>query len=319
MKTTPQLTYLLLAGLLLLASTLAAEDLNSSAAAYVRMGIGARIIAMGEAGSTVTRDVVSGYWNPAGLTSLKDIEVGTMYNFGLNFDRTHTYLAIGNRFDFGALALTWISVGTGDIYGTDENGQFTGYFSDREHNLSVSYANSAGRFSFGATPKLYISTIDGDTETGYGLDVGLKTDINQYLEAGLMARDLVGSVANERVPFELTAGVAAYPLTGLTVAADLKWEQEENPYLCLGAEYWTSIGKDPEADSQLSVVSVGDRSTWADMLSNLQTGLRLGYSDERISAGTGFRFRNLQLDYAFRLNRHDIFANDHILSLIFRF
>jgi hypothetical protein len=35
--------------------------------------------------------------------------------------------------------------------------------------------------------------------------------------------------------------------------------------------------------------------------------------------GTGVRFRNFQLDYAFRLNNHDIFSDDHIISLIFRF
>lgn len=298
---------------------LAAGPLNNSAAAFMRMGIGAREIAMGEAGSAISRDVASGYWNPAGLNKIKDIEVGVMYNFSMNLDRSHQYAAIAKPFDFGTLAFNWINAGVSDIEGYDDAGNATGTFNDSQHNFSVSYANQWKDLAWGLTPKFYFSTLDGETKTGMGLDLGARYDVNQYLEAGLMLRDLLGGYAGDRVPMEMALGVAAYPLIGVTLAADLKWEQRENPYLAVGAEYWTSIGKDPEADSKLSVISVKERSTWEDVFSYAQTGVRLGFNEGRFSAGTGIRFRNFQLDYVFRLNNHEIMSDDHIISMIFRF
>lgn len=303
----------------ILALPLAAEPINNSAAAFMRMGVGARVIAMGEAGTTISRDIVSGYWNPAGLNMLKDIEIGTMYNFSMNLDRSHMYAAVGKPFAFGTMALNWVSAGTDDNDGYDDAGNPTGTFSDTNNALSISYANTYKRLAYGLTPKLYFNSMDGDTETGFGVDLGAKYDVNQYIEAGLMMRDLVGTLAGDRIPFELSLGVAAYPLIGVTVAADMKWEQSENPYLAVGAEYWTSIGKDPEADSKLSVISVKERSTWEEMFSYAQTGVRLGFNQGRFSAGTGIRFRNFQLDYVFRLNNNDIMSDDHIVSMIFRF
>jgi len=322
MKTKSMIKFLLPAMLLFaVIPPLFAQDMNSSLAAFMRMGVGARVIAMGEAGSTVTNDVASGFWNPAGLMSLKDFEVGTMLNVSMDYDRRHTYAAIGNRFGIGALALTWVNAGVGNIDGYDDLGQPTGTFSDEEHSFALSYANRIGRFSFGLTPKFYLSTIDGESETGYGLDAGVKLDLSQYLEIGAMARDVYGKygVLEEEVPYEISAGLAIYPIMGVTLAADAKLERDEDPYFCFGAEYWTSVRSDPEADSKLSVVSVGERNTWEDVFSSLQTGLRIGYNKERLSVGTGIRFRNLQLDYVFRLNNHEVFGDDHILSLILRF
>ncbi len=305
--------------LILFTVSLVAEDINNSAAAYIRMGIGARIIAMGEAGTATTKDVTSAYWNPAGLMEMKDIEFSSMYNLSMNNDRSYKYAAFGKRFDFGVLALNWVNAGVTDIEGYDDLDQPTGFFDDAEHNIALSYANKFKRFSFGVTPKLYLSSIDGETETGFGLDLGAKYDMNQYIQAGVMARDLVGNLAGDRIPMQLSLGIAAQPFLGVTLASDLVWESSENPTLNFGAEYWTPIGKDPEADSKVSVVEMSERSSWDDLLSYSQTGLRLGFNDGRFSIGTGLRFRSVQLDYVYRFGNHDIFSDDHIISLILKF
>ncbi|HRQ67178.1 MAG TPA: hypothetical protein P5031_01280 [Candidatus Syntrophosphaera sp.] len=320
MKTIKIMNYILPVVLLVLAATpIAAQEMNNSLLAYSRMGVGARVIAMGEAGSTVTNDIVSGYWNPAGLTRMKDFELGTMVNLDMGYNRSHNYASFGNRFRFGALALSWVNANVLDIDGYDENENPTGTFSDSENNFTLSYANSIGDFSFGFGPKFYLSTLEGESIYGYGVDFGAKYDINQYLEIGAMARDLYGEFDGATMPYQISAGLAAYPLKGLTLAADAKMEKDEDPYFCFGAEYWTSIGRDPEADSKLSVVSVSEQSSWEETLSTLQTGLRLGYNRGRLSAGTGIKLRNFQLDYVFRYNNHEVFGNDHILSLILRF
>ncbi|NLN85250.1 MAG: hypothetical protein GX135_03980 [Candidatus Cloacimonetes bacterium] len=320
MKNKTYLKYFLPAVLLVICVLpLSAQGMNNSLLAYSRMGVGARVIAMGEAGTTVTNDVISGFWNPAGLTRMKDFEVGTMVNVNMGMDRSHNYASFGNRFGFGALALSWVNANVVGIDGYNENEESTGTFADSENTLSLSYANNIGKFSFGFGPKFHLSSLDGETETGYGVDVGAKFDINQFLEVGVMARDIYGQFDGDKVPYQISAGLAAYPLKGLTLAADAKMEADEDPYFCFGAEYWTSISGDPEADSRLTTVSVSEQSSWQDALSSLQTGLRLGYNRGSLSAGTGVRLRNFQLDYVFRYNNHEVFANDHILSLILRF
>ena len=71
------------------------------------------------------------------------------------------------------------------------------------------------------------------------------------------------------------------------------------------------------------MITVKERNTWKESFSYAQTGIRVGFNQKegqnRFSVGTGVRFRNFQLDYAFRLNNHAIFSDDHIISLIFRF
>ncbi|NLO11677.1 MAG: PorV/PorQ family protein [Candidatus Cloacimonetes bacterium] len=319
MKRNNTLKTLALAALMIIMMTpLMAKTINNSTASYLRLGIGAREIAMGEAGSTISRDVASAYWNPAGLAKIKDVEVGAMYNISMNLDRSHQYAAIAVPFRFGTMAFNWINAGVNDIEGYDDTGTPTGIFDDSQHSFSLSYANRWKKLSFGVTPKFFLSTLDDETETGMGVDIGARYDINQYLEAGLMVRDLYSKTAEDKVPMEASFGLAVYPLIGVTLAADLKWE-EETPYVAVGAEYWTSIGKDPEADSKLNVISVKERSTWGEMFSYAQTGVRLGFNDGRLSAGTGIRFRNFQIDYVFRLNNHEIMSDDHIVSMILRF
>ncbi|MDY0151178.1 MAG: PorV/PorQ family protein [Candidatus Cloacimonas sp.] len=306
--------------LMMLVLPLLAEEINNSAAAYIRMGIGARIIAMGEAGAATANDITAAYWNPAGLTNMKDIEFSSMYNMNMGLDRKYQYAAIGKRFGFGVLAVNWINASVDDITEADASGNATGSFSDSEHNIAISYANSYKKMSYGFTPKLYLSSINGEMKSGFGLDLGARYDINQYIESGIMIRDLYGKVADDRIPYQIQAGVTAYPFIGVTLAADLVWEQAESPGIAFGGEYWTSIGRDPEADSQLSVINVQEKNTWADIFSNFQTGVRVGFDTEsRFSAGAGMKFRNIQLDYVYRLGNNDIFNDDHIISLILRF
>ncbi len=310
---------ILIITLLLLATILLNAQDNNSAAAYIRMGIGARIIAMGEAGAATTTGITSAHWNPAGLYNMKGMEFSTMYNMNMGLDRSYKYAAFGKRYEFGTIALSWVNASVDDFEGFTEANQPTGFFNDNEHNISLSYAGEMKHIQYGITPKIYMSKLGDDTKSGFGLDLGLKYDINQYLVAGIMMRDAYGTLDGDKIPYEFSAGVAVYPFLGITLGADVKMEQDMDPKVIFGAEYWTSIGKDNEANSQLSVISVNEHNTWQDILANSQTGLRVGFNDGRVSVGTGIKLHNLEIDYAYRINNHDIFNDDHVISLVLRF
>jgi hypothetical protein len=67
------------------------------------------------------------------------------------------------------------------------------------------------------------------------------------------------------------------------------------------------------------VINIEERSDWKDMISNAQAAVRLGINDGRFSAGAGIRLSNLQIDYVYRINNHEIFNDDHLISLLIRF
>src|SRR6187455_469582 len=62
---------------------------------FLQLGVGARSLAMGGSMVASTNDVYSGYWNPAGLTGLKNSQVALMHA---------SYFAGIANYDYGAWA-----------------------------------------------------------------------------------------------------------------------------------------------------------------------------------------------------------------------
>ena len=61
------------------ATTLFAGSPGSTTANFLKIGIGARGSAMGEAQSAIANDVNASYWNPAGLSTLRFQEISLMH------------------------------------------------------------------------------------------------------------------------------------------------------------------------------------------------------------------------------------------------
>ena len=63
---------------------------------FLNIGVGARALGMSNAVITSTEDVMSGYWNPAGLTNIdQDLQIGLMHA---------EYFAGIAKYDFGSIA-----------------------------------------------------------------------------------------------------------------------------------------------------------------------------------------------------------------------
>ncbi|MBL0361361.1 MAG: UPF0164 family protein [Elusimicrobia bacterium] len=76
---TTRIRCVLTATLFGLAASLSA-DAGKSSANFLKMGVGGRGVAMGDAQTAATDDVMSVFWNPAGLAELYQNEVGFMHN-----------------------------------------------------------------------------------------------------------------------------------------------------------------------------------------------------------------------------------------------
>ena len=65
-----------------------------AAGSFLRLGIGARAKAMGDAYTALAKGIETSYYNPAGLPFLDKKEVVASYRF-LSLDRQFTYLGFG--------------------------------------------------------------------------------------------------------------------------------------------------------------------------------------------------------------------------------
>ena len=81
---------------------LQAASAGSSTANFLKIGIGARGAAMGEAQSAISNDVTASYWNPAGLAPLRYQEISLM----------HYALVEGIRYEQASFALPTVKNGT---------------------------------------------------------------------------------------------------------------------------------------------------------------------------------------------------------------
>ncbi len=82
------------------------SKVGTTAGAFLKIGVGGRGLAMGEAMSTQATDITAIYWNPAGLSKLQGMQM--LMNH-------YNYIADMN-FDYGAFAIAVPTVGTIGIH-----------------------------------------------------------------------------------------------------------------------------------------------------------------------------------------------------------
>jgi hypothetical protein len=312
--------FILIALMILALSSVYAVE-NNHAGAYTRMGIDARSIGMGGTGVAFMDNVTAAYCNPAALADAKRINFATSTRQNMGIDRSMYSAALGFKLPLGYVALSWQNANMTDFQGFDENNNSTGSFDYNGNNIGVSFAMKYHKFNFGITPKIYMDSFDNDNKTGYGVDAGALFHINRYFNIGVMARDLVSKYTDEqKAPREFVPAIAAFPIPGLVVAAEMYGENDfKDSRLKIGTEYWIGAGDDQEIGSSLSGIRITDNTSWSNILSNTQAGIRAGVNDGAFSCGFGFRFRMLEMNYAYQV-ANDGNPNDmHLYSLLLRF
>lgn len=214
---------------------------DNHALPMMRMGVGARALAMGGAYTAVASDATAGYWNPAALAQLEGLSVSTMVAANMSFDRKYNYLSVGNKFKFGALGFSWLNAGTSDIpYGADETE--TGTFDANSHVFLFSYGTQMERFFFGLNFKILYDKTDDVSNSGVGFDAAAKFAITEFAYLGLFAGDLGSKYGRNEVPAVFRVGVSFSPqegfLQGFTLPLEIeKLQDRSNIKLRMGGEY----------------------------------------------------------------------------------
>lgn len=116
------------------------ERSGESAAQFLRVGAGARALAMGEAYSSIAEGPEAVYWNPAGLTGLRKKQVHYSRSEMLKFFH-HDFLAYGQPIGRGALGFSFTRWSQDSLPLTTNTNNVIGKFAPHSEALSVAYAH----------------------------------------------------------------------------------------------------------------------------------------------------------------------------------
>lgn len=161
----------------LLAGSVSAETSTAGAAGaqFLKIGVGSRYQAMGEASVAIVNDVYSMYWNPAGLIEIQSDALSfTRVNWLLDIDLNHV-AAARNFEDVGVVgvSVSIMSMNEQEVV-TREDPDGTGErFDAGSYSIGVTFARQlTTRFAFGVTAKYIGEKIWEEKSSGYAFDFG---------------------------------------------------------------------------------------------------------------------------------------------------
>ena len=282
------------------------ENAGTRAMPFLKIGVGAEAIGMGESQVAATDDLYASYWNPAGLARLQKPQLALMHNewfAGINHEFVGVALPVGN---IGTVGLSSSFLSFGDLQGRDSEGNETTIFRPYDLAVILSYArNFSSAIAFGANAKFLREQIADETGTGVAFDFGALYTFSQMpLSLGFNAQHLGPRVTFIEEAFGLPVTFrlgAAYKLLedALVLTSDIIRPSDNDIAIAVGAGY-----------------------TIANIL-QLRTGYnyQIGGNDlgaiSGLTRGFGLTLRRFQVDYA--LVPFGVLGLTHRFSLVANF
>lgn len=304
---------------------------------FMNIGVDAAALGMSNAVVGHTADVNSGYWNPAGLVHLEDNQVALMHSSYFANIANYNYIAFAKPLDDrSAIALSFIRFGVDDILDTtqliDEQGNVNydriNLFSAADYGLTFSYARKLpiDGLNYGVNAKV-IRRVIGDfaSSWGFGLDLGIQFESKNDWQIGIMARDITTTFnawsinedkftqiqdavegQNQEVPEGTEITIPKLQL-GVSKLFTFNYDYTLRTELDLNVRF--EQNNDVISSSFASInPALGFEFGYTDLvflragLGNFQNELQIDNSEQlsfQPSFGVGFKYRGIQLDYAF--------------------
>ncbi|MDR2431942.1 MAG: conjugal transfer protein TraF [Candidatus Margulisbacteria bacterium] len=282
---------------------LGAFSFGSTAGSFLENAISARAMALGNAGAALD-DSSAAYLNPA---AIKLSRAGQTYQamqgkvlneinyFAFNYGLTNSAF-----FDLG-LGFSFLNSGVEGIQAaTYDNNTGTAAYTGEEFGYSgQAYIFTLGRSMFqdlylGANLKAVRENLYEQTSSGAGLDLGLIWQKGKF-----------------------TLGLSLINLIAPNLSWSEGWRESLNPKALFSLAYqvlrnWT-VYSDITQDGERPVYfGLGTEITLFDTVA-----LRAGWNPDQLSAGTGFNFKGLAIDYAFLISSEADVGSSQYISIAY--
>ena len=278
-----------LSAVLMLATSGAyASGPGTTGASFLKVGVGARELALGSAASVLTEGANAANWNPGKLAEVKGKNLSASYNM-LFIDESQGALAYATPLSGGSgvvgAGINYLTVSNIEKRASDTNTPDS-KFSNNNMAFTLSYARPEVRpgLSLGANLKYISQKLDTADDKALALDLGSTYKLNDTWTGAFVIQNLGSSIGPDKLPLTFKGGAARRFLDGkLAAGADLDWlAQDERFYLSLGGEYLLN-------------------QNFA-----FRAGYQFGHSQDKLGsalvglgAGIGLKFDRFSLDYAY--------------------
>jgi hypothetical protein len=270
---------------------------------FLKLGIGARSIAMGESYTAIAGDASSMFYNPSALVFSPSDEILLMHKQWI-VQTTAEYLGSVIHSGDVTFGIGLNSTGVSGIEIREKPGPAEGTFSQQNAAINGTVSYRVGpTFGIGASAKFLYEKIYVDEASGTAFDLGAFYRMNSFLDFGASLSN-IGSMNALRyeatmLPTILRFGGAFHndltnEISTVVDADAVKTFQDTGTRIHLGGE-------------------ANYDNTFA-----LRAGYQFGYEEKGFSAGFGVHYAPMQLDYAYVPFKDNI-GTTHTFSLIFRF
>ncbi len=259
-------------------------DTGTTAGAFLKLNGGTRAAAMGDTFVAIADDPSAIYWNPAGLTQIKSLELSSMYANWLA-GTNYTTLSLVRPFNpsiIGGISINYLSMGEIEETTLSQPGGTGRKFTPTDYVVTLCFARKINpRLSLGVNVKSLNESIDSSDASGYAADLGLLLALSEKSRFGFAVKNM-GSLsgANNSLPLNYRAGLSLkmLPNDALLLGVDFNMPNDNQSTLHFGAEYAL-------------------RNTLF---------MRIGYNNRKetnaggtYGMGAGIKWKNLKLDYAY--------------------
>lgn len=284
-----------------------AQDGQGGTRSVFNIGAGARGIAMGGAFTAACDDASALYYNPAALRNNRhwSVTANHIQLFSGFSDAGYDFIGmVYPTMSVGAVGIGFMTAGTGEIRGFDEQSRETGELTYRESQAILAYAFDLpwrwlGTASVGSSVKFLNQRVGDFSDNGTGIDAGLVFRPGRLdgLSLGCNFQDVVGAETKlvettERVDRTIMIGLGyRHPFgDGSSIMASVQMDMPERA----------------DADARF-----GAEYRYRDLFA-----VRVGFDSEQITAGVGFGWRGILADYGF-FSREEA-GSSHPISLSYR-
>lgn len=304
---------------------------------FMNIGVDAAALGMSNAVTSHTRNVNSGYWNPAGLVNIEDKELALMHSSYFANIANYNYIGFAMPLDDrSAIGLSVIRFGVDDILDTtqliDEQGNINydriNIFSTADYGVTFSYARKLpiDGLNYGINAKV-IRRVIGDFASawGFGFDAGIQFESDNNWKFGVMARDITttyNSWTIDEDEFEKISGAidgqnqtlpekSELTLPKLELGMSKEWTFHYD-YTLLAAFNLNARFAETNDIISTSFASIapalGFQFGYTDLVflragvGNFQNELQIDNSENltfQPNFGVGFKYKGIEIDYAF--------------------